>query len=720
MGRVQPGELLPGDLDDMRYRADDSEDTEAQTPHEGDSYWLSLLNQAYSQSTDYMDTSIRHQWERALDRFHNQHPRGSKYTTEAYKHRAKVFRPKTRSACRRAEAMAAKALFGTNDLIDVKAQNAGSAVQAASALVTKEVMQYRLEHTMPWFSTCMGARQDAFNYGMCISLQTWAFEQEDDVSYVELFNEDGSPQVDEDGNELGEEMVETRIVRDEPTIELIAPENFRFDPNADWRNPVKDSPYLTIMLPMFAGEVIERMQRENPVTGMPEWREYSLAQIKTSQERFDTNESMRQARAGDKREDPQDVHHLNEYATCWVFLNIMRDEGVDYAFYTLGTHYMLTDPVPVEELLPLGRESIVVGFSIIESHRTYPIGGNELAAPHQKELNDIANQRLDNVQLALNRRWLYRRGANVNLSQLKKSIPGGGIGVGDLEKDVKEINFQDVTGSSYQEQDRLSQELDELLGMFSGSSVQANRSLNETVGGMNLLQNDAVTVAEYELRTWIETWVEPVLRNLQKLIAMFETDETVLAIAAEESKLFQRYGENFQIDQLLDRELIVSVNVGIGNTDPTQKLNRIAQVLNAIGQLPDVAARLNGDELAKEAFGAMGFSEGQRFMLNDEEFQKRQQAQQAPDSSLQTAQLKAQTDKELKAMELEWEREEAAIEQETALLKVAAELGLEREQLYEKLGIERDKIRTNRDITALKEGNRTREMNIKRVQGSGI
>jgi len=258
------------------------------------------------------------------------------------------------------------------------------------------------------------------------------------------------------------------------------------------------------------------------------------------------------------------------------------------------------------------------------------------------------------------------------------------------------------------------------VGTFSGSSVQANRSLNETVGGMNMLQGDAMNVAEYELRTWVETWVEPVLRKLQKLEAMFETDETILAIAGENSEVFQQYGHDVAIDQLLDQELTLSVNVGMGNTDPQQRVQKFQGVLMAAAQIPEVAQRMKGDEVGKEMFALGGYSEGERFFLGDEEYAQKQQQEQeamaaqaqqapAPDHELEIANIRAEV-----------EIAKAEIANEGRMQVTAAQMDVKLKDLYETIGLEESKRQDNRDIVALKEGNKSREMRLKQQMGSGI
>jgi hypothetical protein len=708
MGEHAEG-LLPGDKEDMPDIAS------------GDRKWLKLVRDSYRLSTDFLDDGIRSEWENALHRFHSEHPPGSKYSSQSYRNRSKIFRPKTRSAARRAEAKAAIALFSNTDLVDVRGQNRGDPVQADAARFRKALLQYRLEHSIPWFLTAMGARQDTYNYGVCCSLLNWEFEVQETREIVPVFDEMGMPVVDEDGVELGEEQVTTEIKHDRPVLDLVPPDNIRFNPNADWRNPIQDSPVVTIMIPMFVGDIVKRMKTPNPVTGQPDWRNYSVSEILASDDDSSLNETVRQARVGRNRKDPRDSDGHNEQGTVWVYLNIVRDEGEDYAFYSLGSHRLLSEPEPVEEVLPLGRDSITFGFSVLEAHRPYPSGGNRLAAPMQAEINDVTNQRMDNVKLALNKRYIIKRGTNVDTSALMRSVPGGGVMANDPEGDVRVLDFPDVTGSSYQEQDRLSQELDELTGNFSSSSVQANRALNETVGGMNMLQGDASEVAEYELRTFVETWVEPVLRKLDKLIAMFETDAVIKSVASENAEL-QMYGVNDDLDFMLDHEMVVSVNVGMGNTSPQQRMQKFNLSLSAAAAIPQVAARLNAEELGKEIFALGGFSDASRFFMSEEQFQQMMaQQQQGPqDNSLQVAQVRA--DATVRAAEIAAGVRERGdqLDFDEAMAKIAAETNIKLEDLYAKMGIEQEKLQTQRDITAAKEGSRHREMNLRRDTGAGI
>ena len=54
----------------------------------------------------------------------------------------------------------------------------------------------------------------------------------------------------------------------------------RFDPAADWTDPINTSPYLIRLVPMYVDDVLERMELEDPKTGAPKWKKYSEAEIR--------------------------------------------------------------------------------------------------------------------------------------------------------------------------------------------------------------------------------------------------------------------------------------------------------------------------------------------------------------------------------------------------------------------------------------------------------
>lgn len=765
--------------------------------------WLKRAKDAYLTSTDYMDAALRKEWERYVNIFRNQHSPGSKFLSEAYEKRHQIFRPKTRASIRKNEAAFAVAMFSTQDVLDVKPTNDKDKLQRISAAINKELLQYRLTKTIPWFLTSLGAFQDAQVYGLCISHQYWRFEERpvrkqespreikmmetpgyrdmdkgdfredldnstaDNFEIVEKFVDGDSPaenfigegqeeyEKDEETQGLGgayeetdlasaatlgdetdelgflrrtTEATEYETVYDEPVIDLIPPENFRFDPACDWRDPVNSSPYIIHIIPMFAHEVLERMESIDRKTGQPQWRAYTLGQLlSASREDYD---STRRAREGYERPDSQENDDYNEFSTIYVRQYILRLDGRDWIYYTVGSQILLSDPLPIEEIYLHGERPYAVGYCNFDAHRNWPDGLVALGSGLQEEINEVVNQRLDNVSLTLNKRYFIKRGQQVDLDALMKNVPGGGVMMDDPQRDVQVLDTPDVTRSSYEEQDRLNVEHDEIVGTFSQNSVQSNRQMNETVGGMNLLSSSANSVTEYTIRMFVETWVEKVLLQLIKLEQAYEADEVLLTIAAERVQMYQKLGDSADLDKVLRQDLTVNVNVGIGATNPFQKVERLVYGLNAVMNLPNVAQTINSPEIIAEVFGALGYKDGSRFFTPDEDDPQQDPLSLVPPEQLeqlvqqtlegQKLQLEAQklqVQQQIEMQKQELESQKVQLQAEMEMAKLAAQENLTLHELQAKIGIEQEKIKTERDVTALKESNRINELNFKAISG---
>ena len=637
--------------------------------------WLLIARDAYNEAESYYDANIRHDHERNLSHFGNKHAPGSKYYAESYKFRHKGFRPKTRSMVRRQESALLKSMFSTADFVKVKAARSSHPAHRISAEINQELLQYRLENTIPWFLTALGAYQETLNLGICISYQYWDYEEEgqgfDDDLMVEEGLIDGgetdgyvAPQDNQEeilegehlpsydpnkamGNtETGDDMIEAGdgtgsldevfnemglddnviegdfgsppgvILKDTPAIELRPAENVLFSVACDWRDPANSSPFIIDKIPMFIDD-IKAMSQPRPGSGKQPWFKLTEAQLLAGV--ANDYDPVRRTRE-ENREDSKDQRHLHRgFDTAWVHRNIIRKGNRDWVFYTLGVHYRLSDPVPLKQEYPWirpGERPYIIGFSNVEAHKNYPQSLVGLGARTQQDANQLNNTRFDNVELSLNRRYIVKRSAMIDYRGLQRNVPGGVTETDDPANDIRLEAPPDVTASSYQEQDRINSDFDELLGVFSGSSVANNRAMNETVGGMKLLQGDADALTEYPLMVFMITWVVPVLKQIIRLEQAHESDGAILNLIGEKIKFWQRYRvDPGQPDRITDAWIQGSMNIqvaaGMGATNPEQRIQRLAAGFGIIFQMaPALIQKLDGEEIAKEVLGAMGFSQG--------------------------------------------------------------------------------------------------------------
>lgn len=582
------------------------------------SIWLSRAQEAYDISTSFIDNNYRQQWEDNIRHFQNKHHASSKYNKDTYKYRSKVFRPKTRAAVRNNESAAAAAFFSNQDVVSIEPTNPNDTAQIASAEINTELLNYRLQNTIPWFLTCIGAFQDAQVIGVVASKQYWKYKEKETKSYKPIQSELallGEPQF--------EEVKAVEVIEDEPALDIIPVENLRIHPNADWRDPVKTSPFIVVLIPMYVKDVKARMSQADPKTGQPKWKKVVDGDLAAARKPY--YDTTRQVRDNRPEQTPETTENLKDYDIVWVHENIFNDDGEDVVFYTLGTSKQLTDPKPLKEVYSHGRP-YVIGVGVIETHKVIPSSYVELGQNLQKETNEVVNQRLDNVKLVLNKRYIVERGNSVDLNSITRNVPGS-VTMTDRIDAVKSLDFEDVTGSSYQEQDRLNAEFDELLGVFSSSSIMSNRKLNETVGGMAMLRGGAGGLTEYLIRVFAESWVEPVIKQMVKLEQLYETDEVILAIAADKAQIYQKYGIDKVTDEILNQSLTAKVNVGTGVTDPAMKVERFMLAMNSIVKILTGLTQMgptnpfNTDEIIKEVFGRLGYKDGTRFINKQDQKQ---------------------------------------------------------------------------------------------------
>lgn len=581
----------------MEPEQQDSEDFEYESEMPN---WTRRAKDAWKFSTSYVDTNYRRDWDDSIRAFRNQHPGDSKYNSEIFRKRSHLFVPKTRAIVRKNEAAAAAAFFSNMDRISVSAQNQNDQTQRVSAEVMQELLQYRLTKSIPWFQLVMGGMQDAQVQGACIAHIYWQYSMRRDAK--------------------------GKLVRsqDKPCVDLVPIENFRFDPSADWTDPVNSSPYIIEVIPMFVVDVKARMSRPDPKGR--QWKYYPESMLVSES----ADDSTRRARLGNQQDPALERRSVSDYDICFVHRHIHRWDGNDYEFWTLRSEKMLTDPEPLEMTVFHGKRPYVLGTMMIETHKPIASPLPTLVKDLQEEINEIKNQRLDNVKFVLNKGYFAKRGKNVDLPALVRNVPGRVVLMDNPAEDVVENQWQDVTQSAYLEEDRNTANFDELVGNFSSASVQTARSPREPARAMTLLQAPANMLTEYALMTYSETFVVPVLRQLVLLEQHYETDQNVLNLAGQKSKMFQKFGMDKVTDDMLQKEMTVNVNVGMGNTDPVTKLQKFLagiQSFAAISARPP--AGLNLGEVWKEIAALSGYQDGERFTSgNDPETIKLQQQNQ--------------------------------------------------------------------------------------------
>jgi hypothetical protein len=597
--------------------------------------YLHLITIAEQQANLYVQQVNRRAWSRSYRAFHNEHFVGSKYGHRDWAQRSKIFRPKTRSAVRKDGAAVAASLFGTVDAITCSAGDEADAGQRAAAALMQELINYRTDRTsgraaIPWFLIAMGARQDAQIAGICASKQYWRLElrkSHDEVVPPEM--SDVRDQMSEGTNLTSDIQHLTSAGRtrpvyvpdiDRPDIRLFPPENVIIDPAADWTNPAQSAAYLLLKYPMRLYEV-EKKTRDplNP------WKELPPDLLKGTAEasKFDAAAIRRAREFGLDRFD--ETQNSAEFDIIWVYEAFIRIDGEDKCFFALGDKAFLTDPKPTREVYPeqAGDRPVTIGYGALEAHRIYPMAPVESWQQTQQEINDVANLYLDTMKQNVAPVTKVVRGRSVDLEALHRRGPNSHILVTRLD-DIDFARPVDIPQSVIVGMEKLDVDMDDLAGQFNAGSVQTNRTLNDTVGGLKLIAGASNAVQEFDIRLWIETWAEPALAQVVRLEQYYESDEIILGIAGQRAQLWQKHGVNRITDDLMDHQVTIRINAGLGVGDPQQRLAKFrdatAVAAPLLAQSPDFQMgkiKLNIAEIMNECFGAVGYRDGGKRFITE-------------------------------------------------------------------------------------------------------
>jgi urease gamma subunit len=604
---------------------------------------LALIGRADQISKDYQQKTIEQPLSQSYRAWNNQHANGSKYLGNDFKGRSRLFVPKTRSAVRKNMATAALALFANDDVVNISAAYDDDPAQQATAAVLKADLAYRMgagvsaKVGMPWFVLSMGACQESQLTGVCISKQFWEYEEvptrETELKPL-LDEETGLPvhSIDEFTGQPSPVMYEApkmRVVKDRPMCELMPIENAGIDPASPWYAPAQLGRWFIMRYPVGLSDLKAMLNnRTGRNTAWLPVDDGLLLKGRIDDERAGT----RRAREGAGSDRFEDGRGTNDLDIVWIQENFLRIGGIDYTWWSIGRHGYISKVRETQEAYPEfdGERPYVMGLSGIDPHRVFPMSPVQAWQPLQLELNDITNLRQDALKRSIEPLTKVVRGKNVDRTALmRRGQPNAVLEVDNLE-DVDFLQTPGPTGASYTETSMNNSQFDELAGVFSTSSVQSNRQLNETVGGMKLMSGAANAVSEFDLRVWVETWVEPAVRQIMHLVRSYESDEKILQLSGAKARVAEKFGYVPSLTDFDTTELSLRVNVGIGALDPMQQLSKFKLAMEMIAPMAESmkadGIKLNWEELIAEIMGKAGYKDGRRFF----EFGEAPEQQQDP------------------------------------------------------------------------------------------
>jgi hypothetical protein len=237
----------------------------------------------------------------------------------------------------------------------------------------------------------------------------------------------------------------------------------------------------------------------------------------------------------------------------------------------------------------------------------FGVGIGQVGRPTQERLNKMVNQRLDNVDLVLNKQGFYNgNDPLINTRKLQISKPGQWHKVSDTVNSIRWMDTPDVTSSSYKEEELAKADYREATGAVV-PLMPADEGQHSTAAGINLLQGAA------GIR------FKPVLKKIEKdlisnLAMMFLSHLQQFMVLPEWMKLTTNDGTE---QPILIRPEDLQAKVEILPTGVSETLNKEVQIgqLLRFKEISINDPTVNQAELNKRIAELMGFKDINRFII---------------------------------------------------------------------------------------------------------
>lgn len=453
-----------------------------------------------------------------------------------------------------------------------------------NAEILTNFIDYQLNHKMTFTLVTSNAVISALMYGTGITKQSWKFKEKK--------LKKRRPKIDpESGAMMGYEVVEEMVtVHDNPSVECIDIFDFYADPFIE---TIENQPNVIHRYFQSESEFKELLKKHDLDMGL-------LKKV-TDGEGANADPTgvirrLTENNIGTGRKKSGDIEIL-EYFSDDEWVIIANREIVVIAEENPFWH---------------GEKPFAKLVDINVPGEFYGIGEIEPVEYLQHELNTMRNQRVDNVNIIINKMYSILRGANIDPEQLI-TRPGGFVEV-DTHDDIQEIEFKDVTQNAYQEDSMVKADIDNTSGVFDYTKG-ASGTRRETATTATILSESSNERFRLKVQMFETTWLVEVGRQLVALNQQFIDSDRTAANTIEGKTM-----ELFISPESIDGEFEY---MAIGSSiEPVYNKAARQQVMMTLFQTLSPLPYINGKTLAKNLLKAYDVREIDSIIISDEQMPK--------------------------------------------------------------------------------------------------
>jgi len=236
----------------------------------------------------------------------------------------------------------------------------------------------------------------------------------------------------------------------------------------------------------------------------------------------------------------------------------------------------------------------------------FGVGIGTIGRATQERTNKIVNQRLDNVDLVLNKQGFYNGNDNlINTKKLQVSRPGQWHKCADTVTSVRWMDTPDVTASSYKEEELAKQDFREATGAIANLMPEVG-SEHRTAMGIQLLQGAAGMRFRPVLRRLEIDLIQQLAMFFFSNLKQFMTDAQWVQITGKQGQV-----EPIQITPEELQQKVFFIPTGISET--MNKETTVGQLIR-FKEITMQDPTVNRQEINKRIAELMGFKDIQKLM----------------------------------------------------------------------------------------------------------
>lgn len=248
------------------------------------------------------------------------------------------------------------------------------------------------------------------------------------------------------------------------------------------------------------------------------------------------------------------------------------------------------------------KRPIIRGVLFPAPKEWYGIGLVEPVISEVHELNTLRRQRIDNINLVLNRMWQANTLADVDLETLISSP--GNIVLTDAMDAVKPLDTPDVTTSAYNEANIVQMDIERATVPPSAQGNTTSGQLGRTARGAQLIIGQALEKFGTATKLLEEMVLKKLLTMIHQLNLQFIDDDEVL----QDPFLYKEIADL----QLTPEDIRADVKFKmIGISEMVGSEGKINQIVSFMGVFGKVLSPESITSLSKKVWKLMGFNENE-------------------------------------------------------------------------------------------------------------